>query len=401
MVDLAEAMLRAADQHLQAVVEPFAQDLAKAQHVRHLAAGEHIHVERHARLELGQLEHLLHEEDGIDGAALRLEHEAHVFRQLVADVGEQRQLLGLQQLGDAGDEARLRNLIGNLGDHDLVGAASGILACPAGAQPEAAAPGLVGLHDGVARLDQDAAGGQVRPWHEIDELVGGGVGKLDQMQRRVAQLAGIVRRDVGRHADGDAGRAVGEQVGEIAGEHRGLHLAAVVIRAEVDGVLVDAVEELRRDLGEPRLGVAVGGGVIAVDIAEIALAVDQRIADGEVLREAGKRVVDRLIAVGMEVAHGVADDLRAFAKLALRLEPELAHGVEHAPVHGLQPVAHVGQRPVHDGGERVSEVALLQSIAQIHGLDRPLRIRRRRSFSHALRLPHPLSLLKHALNPSC
>ena len=221
------------------------------------------------------------------------------------------------------------------------------------------------------------------------------------MQRSVAQLAGIVRRDVGRHADGDAGRAVGEQIGEIAGEHRGLHLAAVVIRAEVDGVLVDAVEELRRDLGEPRLGVAVGGGVIAVDIAEIALAVDQRIADGEVLREAGKRVVDRLIAVGMEVAHGVADDLGAFAKLALRLEAELAHGVEHAPVHGLQPVAHVGQRPVHDGGERVSEVALFQSLAQIYGLDRPLRIRRRRSFSHTLRLPHPLSLLKHALNPSC
>ena len=111
VVDLAEAMLRAADQHLQAVVEPFAQDLAKAQHVRHLAAGQHIHVERHARLELGQLEHLLHEEDGIDGAALRLEHEAHVFRRLVANVGEERQLLCLEQLGDAGDEARLRDLI--------------------------------------------------------------------------------------------------------------------------------------------------------------------------------------------------------------------------------------------------------------------------------------------------
>ena len=102
----------------------------------------------------------------------------------------------------------------------------------------------------------------------------------------------------------------------------------------------------------------------------------------------------------MEVAHGVADDLGAFAKLALRLEAELAHGVEHAPVHGLQPVAHVGQRPVHDGGERVSEVALFQSLAQIYGLDRA-RIRRRRSFSHDVRLAHPLSLLKHALNPSC
>ena len=114
------------------------------------------------------------------------------------------------------------------------------------------------------------------------------------------------------------------RLGKLAGKHRRLLLAAVVVGAEVDGVLVDAVEQLRRDLGQPRLGVAVGGGVIAVDIAEIALAVDQRIADGEVLREARQRIVDRLIAVGMEVAHGVADDLGAFAELALRLEAELA-----------------------------------------------------------------------------
>ena len=138
------------------------------------------------------------------------------------------------------------------------------------------------------------------------------------MQRRVAQLAGIVRRDIGRHADGDAGGAVGEQVGEIGREHRRLLLAPVVIGAEIDGVLVDAVEQLRGDLGQPRLGVAVGGGVIAVDIAEIALPVDQRIADGEILGEAGERVVDRLIAVRMEIAHRVADDLGAFPELALR-----------------------------------------------------------------------------------
>ena len=77
------------------------------------------------------------------------------------------------------------------------------------------------------------------------------------------------------------------------------------------------------DLGQPRLGVALGGGVIAVDIAEIALAVDERIADGEVLGEARERVVDRLVAVGMEIAHRVADDLGAFANPPCGLEPEL------------------------------------------------------------------------------
>jgi hypothetical protein len=34
---------------------------------------------------------------------------------------------------------------------------------------------------------------------------------------------------------------------------------------------------------------------------------------------------------------------------------------------GFQAVAGVRQRPVHDGGERVGEVALLQSLAQRDG----------------------------------
>ena len=98
------------------------------------------------------------------------------------------------------------------------------------------------------------------------------------MQRRVAELGGIVRRDRGRHADRDALRAVGQQIGKRARQHHRLVLRAVIGRPEIDGVLVDAVEQEARDLGQPRLGVAHGGRVIAVDIAEIALPVDQRIA---------------------------------------------------------------------------------------------------------------------------
>ena len=67
----------------------------------------------------------------------------------------------------------------------------------------------------------------------------------------------------------------------------------------------------------------------------------------------------------------VSPTILAHFELALRAEPELLHGVEQAPVHGLEPVAHVGQRAVHDGGERIGEVALLERLAQVHVLDRP------------------------------
>jgi hypothetical protein len=184
------------------------------------------------------------------------------------------------------------------------------------------------------------------------------------MQRGVAQLRHVMRRDRGRHADRDALRAVGEQVRETAGHHDRFFALAVVIGTELDAVLVDAVDQEPRDLGHPRFGVAVGGGIIAVDIAEIALAVDQRITRGEILCQPHHGVVDRLVAMRVERAHHVADDFCGFLERRAGVEPQQAHAVEDAPVHRLQPVAGVRQRAVHDGRERISEIALFQRIAQ-------------------------------------
>ncbi len=157
------------------------------------------------------------------------------------------------------------------------------------------------------------------------------------------------------------GNAPGSTIGSLAG--------AIVGRAEIDRVLVDAVEKEARDLGHARLGVAHGGGVIAVDVAEVALPVDQRIADGELLREAHQRVVDRLVAMRVVLAHDVADDLGGLLVGRAGIEPQLAHAVEDAAMDRLQPVAHVRQRAVHDRGEGVGEVALFERLAEVDRLD--------------------------------
>ncbi len=157
--------------------------------------------------------------------------------------------------------------------------------------------------------------------------------------------------------------------GKAAGNTAGSCDHAVIARPEIDGVFVDAVEQQPRDLGQARFGVAVGGGVIAVDIAEIALAVDQRIARGKILRQPHQRVVDRLVAMRMEIAHHVADDLRRLLESRAGIEPQQPHAVEDAPVHGLEPVARVGQRAVHDGRQRIGEIALLERLAQRDFLD--------------------------------
>ena len=43
----------------------------------------------------------------------------------------------------------------------------------------------------------------------------------------------------------------------------------------------------------------------------------------------------------------------------------LVHGVEDAPVDGLQAVPHVGQRPAHDDGHGVFDIGLLHLRHQV------------------------------------
>ena len=133
-------------------------------------------------------------------------------------------------------------------------------------------------------------------------------GLLDQREQRVANLAEIVRRDVGRHADRDAVGAVDEQVRKLRGQDVGLLVRAVEVGDEIDGVLVDIGEH---PLGQPRqlaLGVSIGGGRVAIDGAEISLAVDQRVAEAERLRHADQRIVNRHVAMRMVPLEHLAHD---------------------------------------------------------------------------------------------
>jgi hypothetical protein len=155
-------------------------------------------------------------------------------------------------------------------------------------------------------------------------------------------IAQVVRRDVRRHADRDARAAVDEQVRHRRREHLGLLEAVVEVRLEIDGALVDVAQHLHRDARQPRLRVPVGRRRIAVDRAEVALAVDERIAQREVLDHAHERIVDRLVAVRVILAEHVADDGRGLLVGPAGHQPEVVHRVEHAPVDRLEPVAHIG-----------------------------------------------------------
>ncbi|MND50755.1 hypothetical protein D3C80_417320 [compost metagenome] len=197
-------MAGAADQHVLAVRKPLAQHLVQRHHLRHLAERQHVHVERQAAFKVGEAEQRFHQQRRIDGAALRHQHDAHVFGGFVSDILEQRQFAGEQQLGDLFDQPRFLHLERDFGDDDLIAATSEVFRFPFCAHAETTAPGLIGIENILAAFDDHATGRQVRAGNEFHQLFNRRIGMLDEMERRVAKFVGVVRRDRCRHADGDA-----------------------------------------------------------------------------------------------------------------------------------------------------------------------------------------------------
>src|SRR5258708_3246031 len=122
------------------------------------------------------------------------------------------------------------------------------------------------------------------PWR-MHQAIEGNVRVLDLRADAVDALAEIVRRDIRRHADGDARAAVDEEIWERRGEHDRLHETLVVGRDEVDCLLVHVVHERGAEPAEPGLGVTHGRRWIAFDGPEIALPVDQHVPHVPRLRD--------------------------------------------------------------------------------------------------------------------
>ena len=68
--------------------------------------------------------------------------------------------------------------------------------------------------------------------------------------------------------------------------------------------------------------------------------------------------------MGVELAEYVTDGTRRFLVLGVSVQPQLAHGVNNAPLYGLEAVADVRQGPVHDYVHGVVEVGLFGEVGQ-------------------------------------
>jgi hypothetical protein len=402
---LAEFELRAAAHDVAPELDEALDQFEQRQHARP-AVDDRQHDDAERGLQRRVLVQVVQHDVG-QFAALQLDHDPHALTVgLVADVRDALERLLAHQIGNALDQLGLVDLVRDLGDDDClaIAATAERLDFAARAHDDRAATGRVRRGD-AGPTDEDAASGEVRAGDVLGQpaplLVARqrlraaflvhregllGVGNGDDP---VDDLGEVVRRDVGGHADGDARRAVDQQVRDRRGQHRGLGRRLVEVRDEVDRVLVEIGHQRFGERFQAGLGVAVGRGAVAVDAAEVPLAIDQRVPHVEVLREAHERVVRRRITMRVVVADDFADDLGAFAVGPRRRQAHLAHREQHAAMRGLETVPYVGQRAPDDHAHRVIHVRAAHLVFDVDGnaIDCGAHRSRRRGSSRRGRCP--------------
>ena len=297
--------------------------------------------------------------------AADIDHDLHALAGgMVLDVGDAFHALVLDQICHCLDQTGLVDHVRDLGNDDLALAVRQIYDLGLCADLDLTAAGRIGGADAAAAHD-DAAGREVRALDELADLVQLSLGVVDDIAGAVDDLGKIMRRNVGRHADRDAGRAVDEQVGEAGREHDRLLTLLVKVRLEIDCVLLDVRQHKVRQTGHAGLGVTVCCRRVAVHGTEVAVTVDQRIVQRERLRHTHHRVVNRCVTVRMVAAEHITDGRCRLAVGLIRGQAVLVHGVQDAAVYRLEAVAHIRQRAADNNTHCIVDIAFLHLAFEI------------------------------------
>src|ERR1700722_2406482 len=252
---LAQQVIRTAANDVDAMIDEAAEHVPQAQFARlPIDDGEHDHAK--VDLELGVFIKIVQNYFGLL-AALQFKDDAHaVAIAFVANFGEAFQSLFVHQAGRRFDQARLVHLVRNFCNDDGLAILAELLDGGFGAQLErASALGEV-IEDALTSQNK-SAGGEIRPLHQVHDFAQMRFGLLHQKNGGVDNLGDIVRRDIGGHADRDAGRSINQQVRNTRRQNFGLHAPLIEIGPEIDGFLIQILQQRRVDSREPRFGVPV------------------------------------------------------------------------------------------------------------------------------------------------
>ena len=351
---LAEFKLRTPRHDFFAEVRESRDELLEVHQLRPAAINGH-HVGTEGRLQRRETVKLVQHHIG-HRVALKLDDNAHaVAVGFIAQIGNAVDAFVAHQFSNAFDHRGLVHLIGNFADDDRRFVALAFFKTDAATHHDRAAACVIGRAR-AGTTQHDAAGRKIRGRHNFNQVFNGNIGIVDQRDAGINNFAQIMRRHIGRHADGNARRAIDQQIGEFSRQNLRLAFRAVIVILKIDRVFIDVIDQRMRRLRHAHFGISHGGGAIAVHRAEIALTINELQTHRKALRHAHQGVVNRLVAMRVIFTDHVTDHAGRFAIGLVEVVALLAHRKQDAAMHRLQPVARVRQRTAHNHAHRVIEI---------------------------------------------
>ena len=136
-----------------------------------------------------------------DIGALNFDYYAQaVFIRLIAEFGDTFKLLLFNQLGDALNQTRFVQLIGNLGDDNGFTASLFVhFDTGFGAHIDASATGAVGLNNAGSAIDNTGSG-KIRSGDIFHQLIDGNLRIFNHCQTTFDHFSEVVRWNISRHA---------------------------------------------------------------------------------------------------------------------------------------------------------------------------------------------------------
>ena len=273
---------------------------------------------------------------------VQFDHDAHALAvRLVPQVADAFQVALTHQFGDALDQRGLVDLVRQLVDDDAALATAHVLQVHPPADGQFAFAGGISAEQfiRIMLLQDDAAGGKIWSFDKAHQIGNGNIIEffpaVQHEDQRVDHFGQVVRGNAGGHAHRDARGAIDQQVGHCCRQHFRLVQRTVKVAPEVNRIPVELIKNFYGKWRQAGFGVAHRRGRVAVHAAEIALAVHQHIAHGEILPQARHGFIDSHIAVGMVLAQHLTDDSGGFLERRIRAQSHVVHGIQNPALHGF------------------------------------------------------------------
>ncbi|CDE48098.1 val start codon [Sutterella sp. CAG:351] len=351
-----------AHHHFAAKANKGIHELLQVQQLRAAVKQRH-HIDTEGRLKLGQLEEIIADRFRVS-VAPELDHDTDFLRGLIPEIHNAVDLLLAPEGRDLLDQFGLVHHVGEFVHNDRRMSLVIGFVVHLGADQHGAAAGAVRLTD-TAETENDAASREIRSREETDQVIHARRRVMQRVEARINCFSEVMRRDVRRHADRDTLAAIHQQLREAGGQHRRFFFCTVKVRCHIDRITVDISQHLFRNAAQTDFRVTHGSRRVAVNRAEVAVTVNERIAERERLRHTDDRVIDRDITMRVVLTDHVADHTGRLLIGNIVAVAEAPHGIKHAAVNRLETVPGVRKRTSDQHAHRVIEVGLLHLIGNI------------------------------------